>query len=135
MPQAENAVLDEGFYALRHYGWFVFPRVWPRGVKAEWPVLDPKNYVGVAWRSNTGAVRIGDSFVRFGGAPGNGDIQGWEFKEGRMLNLEGKTAKGKPNPDQARRLALSEQTGCISGVFRNYDDVAKIMEKWGFKRR
>ena len=135
MPSKENAILDEGFYCLRHYGWFVFPRVWPRGVKAEWPVLDPKHYVGVAWRANSGAVRMGKHFVRFGGAPGLGDIQGWEFKGGRFLNLEGKTATGKTNKDQTKRLALSEKTGSISGIFRCYADVEAIMKKWGFERR
>jgi hypothetical protein len=68
---------------------------------ALWEVLQALTaHPAVAWceRMNSGAVRIGKRFVRFGwkGCP---DALG-QLKDGRLLGVEVKTAKGKLRPKQ-----------------------------------
>lgn len=75
--------------------------------------------VCVAWRQNTGAVRmpggprgVRDRFVRFG-RPGAADITGI-LADGRRLEIEVKTASGKPSPEQFR---FQEQIEAMGGVY------------------
>lgn len=133
MSQAENGVVDECLWALIHHGFFTFPRVFPRGIKVEWPDIDTNRYIGVAWKSNTGAMKFGKSFVRFG-IPGLPDITGWHFPTGKRLSIEVKTGTGSMNPNQVKHLKLSKETGCLAGVARSYVDVENLLKEWGIKR-
>lgn len=67
----------------------------------------------VAWceRMNSGAVRIGKRFVRFGW-PGCPDVLG-QLRDGRLLGVEVKAPKGKLRPEQAVFL---KRIRCASGV-------------------
>ena len=77
----------------------------------------------VAWceRMNSGAVRIGKRFVRFGwkGCP---DVLG-QLKDGRLIGVEVKSAKGKLRPEQAVFLERIRCAGGVSFVARDCRDV------------
>lgn len=133
MIQRENAVVDECFYALSHYGFYVVPKP-NSGMKWEWPNLDTETYVGIVWKANTGAAKIGRSFVRFG-IPGLPDIQGWLFADGSRVAIEVKTETGKLSDAQSKHLDLAKRTGCIAFVARGYQDIEKELKALGFKRR
>lgn len=72
-----------------------------------------ETHSAVAWceRMSSGAVRIGKRFVRFGwkGCP---DVLG-QLKDGRLLGVEVKAAKGKLRPEQAIFL---ERIRCAGGI-------------------
>lgn len=131
----ENAVLNEVSYCLSHHRFFVIPRDTRPGDRmwSIWKEVDPAKYVGVVWRSNTGAARYGRSFVRFG-VVGSPDFSGWVFGTGKTLSLEVKNAKGKLTSDQAYRLDLALKTGCLAAVVRSYADTELELKSWGFTR-
>ncbi len=72
-----------------------------------------ESHPSVAWchRMNSGALRIGKRFVRFGW-PGCPDVLG-QLKDGRLLGVEVKAPKGKLRPEQAIFL---ERIRCAGGV-------------------
>ena len=78
----------------------------------------------VAWceRQNSGAVRVGGRFVRFGW-PGCPDVLG-QLKDGRLLGVEVKAAKGRTSPEQAAFLARINRAGGLAFVARDLRDVA-----------
>ncbi len=85
------------------------------------------------WRSNTGAVKIKDSFVRFG-LPGQPDIQGIIKSEplrGRFFGIELKIKGRKQRPDQLRWQALCESCGGIYVLAYQVDDVWKAFAAAG----
>lgn len=128
--QKENAIVDECLYALAHFGFYVIPR----GKVSVWPDIDPTKYVGVVWRQNTGGVKIGRSFVRFG-IPGLPDLMGWHFPTGVRVAIEVKTAEGVMNPNQKKHMDLAQATGCIAFVARSYQDVERELKSRGFQRK
>ena len=69
-----------------------------------------RSHKAIAWceRMNSGAVRIGRRFVRFGW-PGCPDVLG-QLKDGRLLGVEVKAPTGKLRPAQHAFLA------CIRGA-------------------
>lgn len=77
----------------------------------------------VAWceRMNSGAVRIGNRFVRFGwkGCP---DIIG-QLRDGRLLGVEVKAPKGKLRPEQAVFLERIRCAGGVAFMARDCRDV------------
>ena len=79
----------------------------------------------VAWveRMNSGAVRIGKRFVRFGwkGCP---DVIG-QLRDGRLLGVEVKAAKGKLRPEQAVFLERIRCAGGVAFMARDCRDVAR----------
>lgn len=79
----------------------------------------------VAWRErmNSGAVRIGKRFVRFGwkGCP---DVLG-QLKDGRLLGVEVKAKKGKLRPEQAVFLERIRCAGGVAFMARDYRDVLR----------
>lgn len=79
----------------------------------------------VAWceRMNSGAVRMGSRFVRFGfrGCP---DVLG-QMEDGRMLAVEVKAAKGKLSPEQAAVLERVRTAGGVAFVARDLRDVRR----------
>ena len=77
----------------------------------------------VAWaeRMNSGAVRIGGRFVRFGwtGCP---DVLG-QLLDGRLLGVEVKAAKGRLRPEQTIFLERIRAAGGVAFMARDCRDV------------
>jgi hypothetical protein len=84
-----------------------------------------RTHPAVAWveRQNSGAVRVGARFVRFGwvGCP---DVLG-QLKDGRLLGVEVKAAKGRTSPEQVAFLERINQAGGVAFVARDLRDVAQ----------
>ena len=74
---------------------------------------------GVAWceRQNSGAVRVGGRFVRFGW-PGCPDVLG-QLTDGRLLAVEVKAAKGRTSPEQVACLERINRAGGLAFVARD----------------
>lgn len=79
----------------------------------------------VAWceRMNSGAVRTGKRFVRFGW-PGCPDVLG-QLRDGRLLGVEVKAAKGKLRPEQAVFLERIRAAGGVAFMARDCRDVLR----------
>ncbi len=79
----------------------------------------------VAWaeRQNSGAVRNGGRFIRFGwtGCP---DVLG-QLKDGRFLGVEVKAAKGRPSPEQVAFLERIRGAGGVAFIARDLRDVVR----------
>jgi hypothetical protein len=77
----------------------------------------------VAWaeRQNSGAVRVGARFVRFGW-PGCPDVLG-QLKDGRLLGVEVKAPKGRASPAQVEFLERIRAAGGVAFIARNCKDV------------
>jgi len=77
----------------------------------------------VAWveRMNTGAARIGNRFVKFGftGCP---DVLG-QLRDGRLLGVEVKAAKGRVSAEQSIMLERINGHGGLAFVARDCRDV------------
>jgi len=88
----------------------------------------------VAWceRMNSGAVKIGKRFVRFGwkGCP---DVLG-QLKDGRLIGVEVKAAKGKLRPEQTIFLERIRCAGGVAFMARDYRDVFCELDKAGRKQ-
>lgn len=82
----------------------------------------------VAWceRMNSGAAKIGNRFVRFGW-PGCPDVLG-QLKDGRLLGVEVKAAKGKLRPEQAVFLERIRRAGGVAFMARDCRDVHRELE-------
>ena len=89
----------------------------------------------VSWceRMNSGAVRIGKRFVRFGwkGCP---DVLG-QLKDGRLIGVEVKAAKGKLRPEQAVFLERIRCAGGVAFMARDCRDVFCELDKAGGMQR
>lgn len=85
----------------------------------------------VAWceRMNSGAARIGNRFVRFGW-PGCPDVLG-QMKDGRLLGVEVKAAKGKLRPEQAVFLERIRCAGGVAFMARDCRDVLRELVNAG----
>jgi hypothetical protein len=83
-----------------------------------------RTHPAVAWceRMNSGAVRMGARFVRFGW-PGCPDVLG-QLNDGRLLGVEVKAAKGKASPEQVAFLERINQACGVAFVARDLRDVA-----------
>ena len=73
---------------------------------------------------NSGAAKVGNRFIRFGW-PGCPDLLG-QMKDGRLLGVEVKRAKGGRVSDEQRHfLALIKQAGGVAFVASDCRDVFK----------
>ena len=83
----------------------------------------------VAWceRMNSGAAKIGNRFVRFGW-PGCPDVLG-QLKDGRLLGVEVKAAKGKLRPEQTVFLERIRRAGGVAFMARDCQDVIRELRK------
>lgn len=77
------------------------------------------------WRNNSGAVRVGKRFIRFG-APGSPDILGLLAPRGLFFGVECKTDTGKQTPAQ---LAFSKEIAMAGGVYLLVR-TSKELEDW-----
>jgi VRR-NUC domain len=87
--------------------------------------LHPK----VSWvvRMNSGAYKMPDGrFVRFG-FPGCPDVLG-QMRDGRLLAIEVKAAKGRLTDEQEFVLAKVRANNGVSGVARSIEDAVEIVE-------
>ena len=79
----------------------------------------------VAWaeRQNSGAIRSGGRFIRFGwvGCP---DILG-QLRDGRFLGVEVKAAKGGASPEQVAFLERIRGAGGVGFIARDLRDVVR----------
>ncbi len=84
-----------------------------------------KAHPAVAWceRMNSGAVRMGARFVRFGfkGCP---DVLG-QLKDGRLLGVEVKGPSGRLSPEQSVFLERIASAGGVSFMARDCRDVTR----------
>ncbi len=84
-----------------------------------------RTHPAVAWaeRQNSGAVRVGGRFVRFGwvGCP---DVLG-QLKDGRLLGVEVKAAKGRTSPEQVAFLDRIRAAGGMAFIARDLGDVVR----------
>jgi len=81
----------------------------------------------VSWceRQNSGAMRIGKRFVKFGWA-GASDVIG-QMRDGRFLAVEVKSSTGKPTAEQVEFLASVNAAGGLAFVARNCADVFRAL--------
>ena len=86
-----------------------------------------RNHPAVAFveRQNSGAVKVGNRFIRYGwkGAP---DILGM-MRDGRLLACEVKSPRGRLRPEQKEFLDLVQRFGGVAFVARNCRDVLKAL--------
>jgi len=82
----------------------------------------------VAWceRMNSGAVKVGTRFVRFGwkGCP---DVLG-QLKDGRLLGVEVKSPTGRLRPEQAVFLDRVRAAGGVAFMARDLRDVLRELQ-------
>jgi hypothetical protein len=86
-----------------------------------------RTHPAVAWceRMNSGAVRMGARFVRFGW-PGCPDVLG-QLKDGRLLGVEVKGPTGKLRPAQAGLLERIRSAGGVAFMARDCRDVIRAL--------
>lgn len=87
-----------------------------------------RTHPSVAWveRMNTGAIKVGNRFVRFGFV-GSSDLIGM-MRDGRFLGVEVKSNKGRLRPEQAVFLELVRSNGGVAFVAKDCRDVYKCLE-------
>lgn len=129
----ESSVLVEIEMACMAYKICVLPRNPKTLACSVWSMPDPLHHSGVVRRVNTGALKAGNRFIRFG-LPGIPDFEGWRFSDGRTLAIEAKSATGTLSPDQRAYAALAARTGVLVGLARSYDECAMLLETWGFEK-
>jgi hypothetical protein len=78
-----------------------------------------------AWRNNTGAMKIGHRFVRFG-HKGIADIIGIIPKTGQFLAIECKTKTGKTTQFQEDFLKAIRDRGGLALVVRDVSEIENI---------
>ena len=79
----------------------------------------------VAWaeRQNSGAAKVGNRFIRFGW-PGCPDVLG-QLRDGRLLGVEVKAAKGRASPEQVEFLERIRGAGGVAFIARDLRDVLR----------
>lgn len=82
----------------------------------------------VAWaeRQNSGAVRNGGRFIRFGW-PGCPDVLG-QLRDGRFLGVEVKAAKGRASPEQVAFLERIRGAGGVGFIAHDLRDVVRELK-------
>ena len=88
-----------------------------------------RTHPAVAWveRMNSGAVRIGGRFLRFGW-PGCPDVLG-QLNDGRLLGVEVKGPAGKLRPEQAVFLDRVRAAGGVAFMARDLRDVQRELQE------
>ena len=82
----------------------------------------------VAWaeRQNSGAAKVGGRFIRFGW-PGCPDVLG-QLKDGRLLGVEVKAAKGRASPEQVAFLERIRGAGGVAFIAHDLRDVVRELK-------
>ena len=92
-------------------------------------LLTLRAHPAVSWceRMNSGAVKVGGRFIRFGwiGCP---DVLG-QLKDGRLLGVEVKAAKQRLRPEQGMFLERIRAAGGVAFMARDCRDVLRELGK------
>lgn len=83
------------------------------------------------WRNNTGAVRVGARFVKYGLCKGSADIIGIvtnDVGKGIFVALEVKAPKGRATPEQIDFLSEVRSFGGIAAIVRTVDEALLCVE-------
>lgn len=128
----ESVILLDGIRAFAYHK-FTFldsRRLNKEGIAMVLRSFDPLTSNGVIWRSNTGGMKKGTSFVKFGVA-GCPDIIGFT-RTGLFIGAEAK--KGGEGLSVAQRPfhACLKASGAISFVFRSYEECDLALKWLGF---
>lgn len=105
-----------------------------------------RNNVGLGWsgrlvenNQRTGRVTLADARpVKFGLAPGSGDIIGWQVvtitpemvgqKAALFMSAEVKTDKGRATEQQAHFMRVVNEAGGVAGIVHSEDEAASLIE-------
>ncbi len=92
-------------------------------------LLALRNHPSVCWveRMNSGAVKVGTRFIRFGFV-GCADLIGM-LTDGRFLACEVKSKTGRLSPEQTAFLSQINNNGGIGFVARNCADVFRELKQ------
>lgn len=114
------------------------PKVIPEKIvlNSVWSLLDKFKFK--LWRNNSGAIRVGNRFIKYGVAsPGGSDLIGFKSvivtqemvgsKVAIFTAIECKNSKGgRLSPEQERFINLVKDSGGIAEVISNVDEVLQI---------
>lgn len=87
--------------------------------------------VPLAWRQNTKKIKIGGHLYSFG-YTGCGDVVAMLW-DGRMMQVEGKSANDTPSPAQIDNMKTINDNGGIGIIAYNLDDVIKRLRAEGYR--
>jgi hypothetical protein len=82
----------------------------------------------LVFRNNTGAVKDGERFIRYGLCKGSSDIIGLT-PDGRFLAVEVKTRTGRPTKEQQQFIDAINQQGGIAGIARSVEDALLLLAR------
>jgi hypothetical protein len=82
----------------------------------------------LVFRNNTGAVKDGDRFIRYGLCKGGSDIVGLT-PSGTFLAVEVKTPKGRATKEQLDFICAINQQGGIAGIARSVEDALLLLAR------
>jgi hypothetical protein len=82
----------------------------------------------LVFRNNTGAVKDGDRYIRYGLCKGSADIIGLT-PDGRFLAVEVKTRTGRPTKEQLTFIDAINEQGGIAGVARTPEDALLLLAR------
>jgi hypothetical protein len=82
----------------------------------------------LVFRNNTGAVKDGDRYIRYGLCKGSADIIGLT-PDGRFLAVEVKTRTGRPTKEQLTFIDAINKQGGIAGVARTPEDALLLLAR------
>lgn len=80
------------------------------------------------FRNNTGAVKDGDRFIRYGLCKGSSDIIGLT-PSGQFLAVEVKNRTGKPTKEQLAFIDAINEQGGIAGIARSVEDALLLLAR------
>jgi hypothetical protein len=82
----------------------------------------------LVFRNNTGAVKDGDRFIRYGLCKGGADIIGLT-PDGRFLAVEVKTRTGRPTKEQLTFIERVNMQGGVAGIARTPEDALLLLAR------
>lgn len=85
----------------------------------------------VAIRTNSGATKIGDRFIRFNSAPGCTDIIAC-LPDGRFAAIEVKRPGNKPTPEQISFMESIQHCHGYAWVVQSVDDIRSLLTQHGY---
>lgn len=124
MKGKESGVLLECLTCFAHHGFQVLMPGWKTPYE-----VDTDHVKGVVWRQNTGAIRTGNRFIRFG-ISGIPDIIGIT-RDGLFIGCECKSEKGTVSDMQKWFHLIALRMGAYAFVARSYDDCDRWLKEAG----